>query len=293
MNTSLVVGMGIGALYAKVLTNLGIQVVTVDKDPSKGATYTSVGEAIARHGRFLTSHICTPNYTHQSVAENLVDNTDIIFVEKPGFKTAEDWQSFVRAHPKIRIMMVKNNQWRDNFATFEEYYAQSYTVEFNWINYDRVPNPGSWFTEKALSWGGVSRDLMPHLLSIFSKLESKYDRHSDPLINEQHRWDLADLLRTDYGTVNPSGVYDVDDRYSIQFVTQNREIKFVADWRSLNNDDIGIRFHMDGDIKVVPLGLCPEEAYQNMIAAAIKNLRNDAFWANELAQDIWIHRMIQ
>jgi hypothetical protein len=190
-------------------------------------------------------------------------------------------------------MMVKNNQWRDNFAMFEEYYAQSYTVEFNWINHDRVPNPGSWFTEKALSWGGASRDLMPHLLSIFSKLESNYDKHSNPLVTEQHRWGLEDLLRTDYGTVNPLGIYDVDDRYSIQFVTQNREIKFTADWRSLNKDDIGIRFHMDGDIKVVPLGLCPEEAYQNMISSAIKNLENDSFWTNELAQDMWIHRMIQ
>ena len=42
MKTSLVVGMGIGNLYATVLTNLGHGVVTVDSDPAKGCLlYTS------------------------------------------------------------------------------------------------------------------------------------------------------------------------------------------------------------------------------------------------------------
>ena len=46
MKTSLVVGMGIGNLYANVLDELGHSVVTVDADPSKAADFLTVDAGI-------------------------------------------------------------------------------------------------------------------------------------------------------------------------------------------------------------------------------------------------------
>ena len=48
MKTSLIIGMGIGNLYAKVLAELGHNIVTVDQDPNKGADFTSVDIAIIK-----------------------------------------------------------------------------------------------------------------------------------------------------------------------------------------------------------------------------------------------------
>ena len=48
-----------------------------------------------------------------------------------------------------------------------------------------------------------------------------------------------------------------------------------------------------GKKKVVELGLCPEDAYQRMIKDAVKNLKNDEFWKQQMLQDFWIHKRIE
>jgi hypothetical protein len=62
----------------------------------------------------------------------------------------------------------------------------------------------------------------------------------------------------------------------------------------MKEDDRGINFYMsDGSVKRIELGLCPEEAYKNMILDAIKNIDNTAFWSVQLAQDLFIHNKIE
>ena len=63
-------------------------------------------------------------------------------------------------------MMTKNNQYRENITEMAEAADPKKGVtRINWINDNRVPS-GSWFTNKELAFGGVSRDLMPNLLSL-------------------------------------------------------------------------------------------------------------------------------
>ena len=45
--TSLVIGMGIGQLYKKVLKELGHEVVTVDSDIAKGADFPDIKSAVS------------------------------------------------------------------------------------------------------------------------------------------------------------------------------------------------------------------------------------------------------
>lgn len=291
---SLIVGMGIGNLYKAVLTNLGHEVVTVDINPSANADYPTIGDACLKHKHFDTAHICTPNYLHNIHARSAANCAKIIFVEKPGVANAKDWLELVSYFPKTRFMMVKNNQWRDNIERMHELMIESDSISIDWLNQDRVPNPGTWFTTKHLAYGGVSRDLMPHLLSLFMALDPEYMTSRELERSIDRKWKLCDLTKTDYGRVNEHGTYDVDDYFKLNFMCNDRAWSLTADWRTLKEDRRAITFNLkDGGTEVIELGLCPEEAYQVMIKDAIDNLENNLFWNNQLLQDYWIHSKIE
>ena len=291
---SLIVGMGIGQLYKTVLTNLGHSIITVDRDTSKGADFDSVDAAIIAHQTFDTVHICTPNFTHFDIATKVAKCAKIVFIEKPGVSTSRIWETLIKTFPYTRFMMVKNNQWRSNIQELIKLTEKSKSVEIRWHNKDRVPNPGTWFTTKKLAFGGVSRDLMPHLLSLFMVLEPYYKTATPTLRVATQDWTLEDVVNTDYGIVKADGVYDVDDHCQLGFVCNNRIWTLDANWRTLQEDDRAIIFTMQDDSQVrVELGLCPEEAYQTMIQDALLSYYESPFWNKQLTQDLWIHEQIE
>lgn len=288
---SLIVGAGFGSLYKQILQDMST-VVTVDSDPSKNADFLTVEEAIAQHVRFDTANICLPNFLHRPVAEKIAGYADVIFVEKPGFKTAEEWDLF---NPNgSRICMVKNNMWRDEIGYFRDMAAKSDYIKINWINKNRIPNPGSWFTNKDLAFGGVSRDLIPHLLSIFAAIDPNYAKSKVVVARCFERYELSDLVNSDYGTVVEDGVYDVDDYCSLGIMSlEQKSWNLTADWRSGNEDRINIEFYnKDIFLGSHPLGLCPEYAYLKMITDALENLDNDTYWAEQKRKDLYIHRIL-
>ena len=287
---SLIIGMGIGNLYKDVLTKIGHEVVTVDLDPTK-ADFTDIKLAIRKHSWFETAHICTPNFTHKELAEQVAAHAKIVFIEKPGLKTSKEWTDLVKMRPYTRFMMVKNNMWRNNMPQLLEQATHAKQVHIRWIRKNCVPSPGSWFTTKDKAFGGVSRDLMPHLLSLFVAMNPKWEQAQ---VNEQTAvacWELKDIESTDYGTVNPNGIYDVDDMCVINF---GNKWKCSANWRSLDEEDSSIKFIMeDNSVEKFELGWCPEEAYHNMIVDAITNVDNREFWLRQYNIDTWIHERIE
>jgi predicted dehydrogenase len=291
MKTSLVVGMGIGNLYAAVLDKLGHGVITVDHDRSKGADFLTVDAAILACHYFDTVHICTPNFTHAKLARQLAPYAKIVFIEKPGVSTSSAWSNVVLDNPSTRFMMVKNNMWRSNISELKELADRAKTVNIRWIRKNCIPSPGSWFTTRELAFGGVSRDLMPHLLSLYIALNPKW--RTEPVNGKgaQMMWALEDIESTEYGVVNPNGTYDVDDKCHIDF---GSKWGCQADWRSMTADNSSIQFIMqDNSVEVFELGWCPEDAYKNMIQDAIDNLNNMDFWSEQLAQDLFIHQQIE
>ncbi len=290
---SLIIGMGIGQLYKSVLSDLGHEIVTVDQDIAKGADFPSVGPAILVHGRFDTVHICTPNFTHESLARALAPVSKIIFVEKPGVENSESWKKLILDFPGTRFMMIKNNQYRQEIKKFKEQADNSEKVYVRWNNANRIPSPGSWFTTKKLAFGGVSRDLMPHMLSYYCALT---DYKSGELItaDAKRNNELKDITSTDYGVINPNGVYDVDDFCYLEFKSGKTTWILTANWKTnLDHNDSSIAFCSNSSSVRHELGLCPEEAYKEMISTAIKNLNNDTFWQDQFEQDVWIHQQIE
>ena len=291
MKTSLVVGMGIGQLYKSVLKTIGHEVITVDSDISKGADLPNIEAAIIAHAPFDTVHICTPNFTHAKLARQLAPYAKIVFIEKPGVSTSSAWSNVVLDNPSTRFMMVKNNMWRSNISELKELADRAKTVNIRWIRKNCIPSPGSWFTTRELAFGGVSRDLMPHLLSLYIALNPKW--RTEPVNGKgaQMMWALEDIESTEYGVVNPNGTYDVDDKCHIDF---GSKWGCQADWRSMTADNSSIQFIMqDNSVEVFELGWCPEDAYKNMIQDAIDNLNNMDFWSEQLAQDLFIHQQIE
>lgn len=295
---SLVVGMGIGNLYKNVLAEMGYDVVTVDPDPNKNATYTDLEQALEAH-LFDTAHVCTPNYTHQTLAELIAPHANIVFVEKPGFKTAEDWKNTCERFPQTRFMMVKNNMWRDNIQDLIRQAHASRVVKLLWHNKNRIPSPGSWFTTRELAYGGVSRDLLPHLLSFLVAFEpniTQVPKFRNTTFIQNYK--LEDIKDTDYGQVNSSGIYDVDDSAQAQYEINDRRYYISASWKYRGEDDRTIYF--SDDIRAsseitnkYEFGLCPESAYKSMIQDAIQNLDNNEYWQRQLEIDTWIHTQIE
>jgi predicted dehydrogenase len=288
---SLIVGMGIGQLYKTVLEKLGHEVITVDQDITKGAMLPSIDSAVLLYAPFDTVHICTPNFTHFQLAAKLAPVSKIVFVEKPGVAKSENWATLVHTFPNTRFIMVKNNMWRNNISELAELANKAKTVKIRWIRKNCIPSPGSWFTTKKLAFGGVSRDLMPHLLSLYVAMNPNWKNETISGQTAMACWELKDIESTEYGTVNPNGIYDVDDVCVINF---GDKWKCAANWRSMDEEDSSIEFIMQDDsVERFELGWCPEEAYHNMIVDAIANIANNNFWQEQLQQDFWIHERIE
>lgn len=292
---ALVVGQGgIGQLYTRVLKELALEVVTVDHKPGL-ADYVELPSDL---GVFDLAVIATPNFTHEAWAREVATYSDIVLVEKPGVVTADAWQQLHKDFPATRFILVKNNQWRDNIDDLKELAQTSKFINILWLNKNRIPNPGSHFTTKRMSFGGVSRDLMPHLLSLYAVLADDYtdiDIYSSEA-EQTHR--LEDITSTDYGIVNPLGEYDVDDTALIKITTykfpaQRQDWLLQCDWANGEEDRQVIEFYQDLGYMTVELGLCPESAYKSMIKDCLANRDKDSWWYDHFKQDLWIHQKLE
>jgi len=292
---SLVIGLGFGQLYVDVLKRMGHEVITVDINADLKPDFTELTTAISTHAPFDTAHVCVPNYLHYKTALKVAGHSKIVFVEKPGVETIEHWRLLTNLNKSTRFMMTKNNQWRENIGQIIKNCEASDLVQINWVNKNRIPGPGTWFTNKSKAFGGVSRDLLPHLISIMmSANKNNYKDFELHKYRLEQRWSLSDCTGTDYGVVKQDGVYDVDDSAVMELTNGEKTYILYANWKSNLMDDVSINFYKNGEshLKGINLGLCPEKAYENMIKDCLIHLEDDAFWSNQMEQDLWIQERI-
>lgn len=293
MKTVLVVGLGMGQQYRDWLTEEGHTVHTVDIDETKKPTFTSIDQARG-HTHYDIVYIGTPNSTHETLCRKIADYAKIVLVEKPGVESPERWASLLADFPSTKIMMVKNNQWRDEIPQWRELYKKANSIDVMWHNHNRIPWPGTWFTDKSRAFGGVSRDLMPHLLSYVCAISDTWRESKVVDQTASQDYQLADISDTEYGTVNAGGVLDVDTRARMVIDDTRVWWQLSAIWKHDGADRSEIVFNMaDGTKEVFELGLCPKEAYVKMINAAIEGLeKQNFFFENQLVQDRWIHQQV-
>lgn len=284
----LIVGLGIGRVYEEQANKLGYKVTTIDKDSSKNADYTSIDSVSDR--KFDLGILCTPNYTHYDYALKLSEICKNVLVEKPGFKDILELEALYKLESKVYI--VKNNLYRD----LGKYKVGRFSrTKLNWITKNRIPFPGSWFTNKELSYGGVKKDIYPHMLALLLKINN-YNLLQPFCINTDQRHILENIKDTEYGTVNPDGVYDVEDYLYAQFYDYKNynSYEIEINWASGDTEDISINyFNSQGELAYKEeLGLCPNNAYGQMIKEILDNSDNYLFYELNKNLDRYIQKII-
>ena len=277
MSNAVVVGLGMGVQYVSWFRDLGYTVTTVDTDASKNPDHTDFEFLYDEWHRQDIIYIGTPNYTHESIARQVASHARLLLIEKPGFKNQANWMRFVNDHHRTRVMMVKNNQYRPEVELWRDMAERSDRVNVCWERQQGIPT-SAWFTNPKQSYGGVSRDLMPHMLSYYTNLTCY-----------------------DYGTKIHSRKEDfvgvgVDTYCIMEFVAANDKKTawtLVTNWQTDEYDSAYIEFIIDGHSHIYDLGaLCPAEPYKDMITTAVNNIDNNEFWNSQYDQDVWIHKQI-
>lgn len=264
---ALLVGFGgIGAnVYYPELKKLGYEVDVLDTTVPD-VKYRNIDEVRVSYDLAV---ICTPNHTHEPIARKLaIHRTKRIFVEKPGVASLWAWQDLIYDFENTKFHLVKNNLYRDNYGDIIELLKERTVigVDITWLNKNRIPNPGSWFTDSRFSFSGVSSDLMPHLYTFGAKMfGAKKMADAGWRQSSYRRWSLDTIGSTDYGSVNKAGRYNVDDYASAITNIDNISVRLVASWKEGYDKQSITLFFDDGTTYEWEFGLCPAEAYGTMI----------------------------
>lgn len=257
---------GIGAnVYYPELQKLGYEIDILD-EKTPNATFKNHTEIQTGYDLAVVS---TPNFTHGPIAKALAQGgTRNIWIEKPGLQTAKEWWSLCSAYKSTKFHLVKNNLFRLHYGETLELAKSKELIgiDINWISGNRIPNPGTWFTTKNKAFGGVSRDLMPHLYCFAVKILGQMTTASIGFrYQADQRWDLKSITSTDYGVVNPKGIYDVDDHATAIGSIDDISVKLHASWKSGYDKQSITLFFKDGTTYEWEFGLCPAEAYGLML----------------------------
>lgn len=266
MNALLVGYGGIGSnVYWPELQKLGYYVEVLDANVQT-ALYHDISQITKSYDIAV---ICTPNFTHETIARKLAETgTKQIFVEKPGVVDTRAWDSLIRDFPDTRFHVVKNNLYRDNYGQVLDLINSGNVigVDISWLNDNRIPNPGSWFTTKDKAFGGVSRDLMPHLYCFAVKMFGQEAIENANFVQtSSQRWDLNSITSTDYGVVLSDGTYDVDDTATAIAKVNNISLRLTASWKEGYDKQSVTLFMSNGRTYEWVFGLCPAEAYGVML----------------------------
>lgn len=287
---------GIGKnVYHPILKDLGFDVIIIDPFAPE-ADYLDV---TLSEKDFDIAIVSAPNCFHYNIVEELAPYTKRILVEKPGFRTAAHHEEIVsRFRDTCKISMVKNNLYRNlsQEGLTRGIWAQIAmgnfdgvkSIDLRWLHKNRVPNAGNWSTNKRYSWGGVALDLFPHLYCLFFLVTNRGKYFPDWMNLEQaidceHKQTvfLKDLVDSDYGTVNKDGVFNVSNYAKQRWhpwgslpVTVNFEAAWAGDTEEQSvtivmNDKTEHKWHF---------GLCPEDAYREMILSFMTDSLQSGEW---------------
>lgn len=257
---------GIGKnVYYSELKKLGYDVYLLDP-AIDNADYSNASDV---NDAFDLAVISTPNFTHQEIADHLAaKGTRRIFVEKPGVVNSDAWQKLHRDHANTQFHLVKNNLYRESYGDVLSLFQEKEVigVDILWYNKNRIPSPGSWFTNFELAFGGVSHDLMPHMYCLAAKVFGTEQMLSSIIgCTAYQRWALKDITNTDYGKVVPNGVFNVNDSAMATTFVNGISLKMAASWKEGYDKQSITLFFKDGSTYEWEFGLCPAEAYGVML----------------------------
>lgn len=117
--------------------------------------------------------ITSPNYTHVQYAIQAINKKINVLCEKPiAFKT-DEIKNIINLARKNKVVFFPGfvNRWRKDIVLTMNLVRSGMLgsikkVEGGWIRKSGIPRPGTWFTNKKFSGGGVLIDLGSHVIDI-------------------------------------------------------------------------------------------------------------------------------
>ncbi len=174
---------GIAGYHVKGYAKAGAEVVAVcDSDASRAQatakqfsipkTYDSLEAMLTGEKGLQAVSICVPNKFHAPLAIAAAKAGKHVFCEKPPAMNAAEAKQMAEAAKaaKVHLMFDFNNRARPESMALKRYIDDGTVGKINsaqaaWIRRCGIPGYGGWFTQKALSGGGPTIDLL-HMLDL-------------------------------------------------------------------------------------------------------------------------------
>lgn len=189
----------------------------LSRDFGIGKTYTDYKEMLEKESLDIVS-VCTPNYLHKEITCYALEHGVNVHCEKPlamdQYEALDILQTSQRTGKKVMLGLNKRylpetllvHQLMD-----EGFFGEIYHIRCGWRRNSGIPGIGRWFTNHALSGGGVMIDLgvhyldlalsyldYPEILTVSGSAYQKFGKAGDTRIRKGYR-------------SSPDGVFDVED----------------------------------------------------------------------------------
>jgi predicted dehydrogenase len=117
--------------------------------------------------------ICTPNHTHAELSIKALKSGVNVLCEKPVAIGSQEIADIVAAAKSREKIFVPGfvNRFREDIRYIRELVLKNEigridSVKAGWVRKNGMPRPGTWFTNKKYSGGGVLIDLGSHIIDI-------------------------------------------------------------------------------------------------------------------------------
>lgn len=182
--------------------------------------------------------ISTPNDTHADYSIRALKAGKHVLCEKPVALNTEEMDKVIKVAKlsnKIYLPAFVNRFRPDTRQLFDiisngEIGAIT-SIEAGWIRRNGVPRPGTWFTSKKRSGGGVLIDLGSHIVDIALMLVKGATIRKV----EAHRWKEADDLKAAswFGKSDDDLLQDVEESVVSQIqIEEDKEILISLSWNA-------------------------------------------------------------
>jgi predicted dehydrogenase len=189
--------------------------------------------------------IATPNCTHAALSRQALATGCSVLCEKPlALNKAE--VTDLLDHGASRLHVSSPFRFRTDVQALLDVAKSGtlghvYRTRVSWVRARGIPRPGSWYTNRRQSGGGVLTDLGPHMLDLALLLLGEKD------VTEVSAW-TGETLSASYAHASPwmpapaggggEQVIDVEDQASVQVTFDDRSLLEVhLSWAGFRGHD--------------------------------------------------------
>ncbi|MHB1392549.1 MAG: Gfo/Idh/MocA family protein [Clostridia bacterium] len=191
--------------------------------------------------------ICTPNNLHAAHSIKALEYGKHVLCEKPVALSLEEIENVIKAAERNNKLFVPGhvNRFRYDIQKINEIVSSGeigeiVSIKAGWLRRSGIPRPGTWFTSKAYSGGGVLVDLGSHIIDICLMLIGNKKLHKTELFTTRSNNGVSDLSASWFKSEeNKELLVDVENTAEAKiFLEGNVVIDIKLGWCSSLEGDI-------------------------------------------------------